>query len=627
MFKRIWQGALLLILLLIGYGEVAAQEGVAKWLRYEVTLAIQQNSGITVEEIQEVSLASGTTTLKRVIPTDKLENIQVTEVLELHPNRGQRTYQPADTGAEYTFQVIPEKNQQTIQLFFPPNNVPTTKFVLKYFVVGALSFYDTGDQIQWEPFGDKASAPIDTSITLIKLPAEFSDEQVIRDSVGVETNKFFSEANQVKFVANNIATNDPLEISVSFPHGVIEGSPPSWQQEIDTFAYWTPTLGWGSVILGLLFLVFGPLVVYGWWYMRIRVSPGHTGKIPKYIKSPPNDLSPAVAGALLDGKVNPRHIMATLLDMAQRGILNIDSSTKDEDSFLPDDEVEEEEENFNLYGIAQDKATRPYEANLYGKIFGYAGAKKRQLLDIRQTLFMSIPELKNQIDLEIAQAGYFSEGRDATRRQYAAFGGAGIMMSIVLGLLAAVIIGKFTYLVVCPFLSIAVGAVALIIAGYSAPIRTEAGAKQAVGWEAFKRYLQDMGVKEAAKYRHRFAQLTPYAVAFGLEKEFVEKFAAANAPVPKWWGKPEEKLPDVSHGKAHAWVSSTDMAQPTASQPKPKEKGVIRRLSQPAEEATPGTLLKHILPTFQVFLNTGHEIFSKAPPIDEEEEVDFEALA
>ena len=156
--------------------------------------------------------------------------------------------------------------------------------------------------------------------------------------------------------------------------------------------------------------------------MRIRVSPGHTGKIPKYIKSPPSDLSPAVAGALLDGKVNPRHIMATLLDMAQRGILNIDSSTKDEDSFLPDDEVEEEEENFNLYGIAQDKATRPYEANLYGKIFGYAGAKKRQLLDIRQTLFMSIPELKNQIDLEIAQAGYFSEGRDATRRQYAASG-------------------------------------------------------------------------------------------------------------------------------------------------------------------------------------------------------------
>jgi hypothetical protein len=198
---------------------------------------------------------------------------------------------------------------------------------------------------------------------------------------------------------------------------------------------------------------------------------------------------------------------------------------------------------------------------------------------------------------------------------------------VVLGLLVAVILVSFTYLVVCPFLSIVVGAVALIIAGYSAPIKTETGAKQAIRWEPFKRYLKDMGVKEAAKYRHRFAQLLPYAVAFGLEKEFVEKFAAANAPTPKWWGKPEERLPDISHGQAHAWVSSTDMAQPTASQPKPKEKGVIRRLSQSTENAAPGTLLKHILPTFQAFLNTGHEIFSKAPPIDEEEGVDFESLA
>jgi hypothetical protein len=623
MFKWTWRGTfLLIILLLIGYGKVAAQEGVAKWLRYEVNITIQQNSGVIVEEIQEVSLASGITTFKRVIPTDKLENLQVTEVLEIHPSRGQRDYQLADTGAEYTFQVISEKNQQTIQLFFPPNNVPTTKFVLKYFVVGALSFYDTGDRIEWKPFGNKAPAPIDNLTLLVRLPAEFADQQVVRDSVGVETNKFFSEANQVKFVANNIASNDSLEISVTFPHGVVEGSPPRWQQEIDTFAFWTPTLGWGSVILGLLFLVLGPLVVYGWWYMRLRVSPGRSEKIPKYIKSPPSDLSPAVAGTLLDGKVSPRHIMATLLDMAQRGILNVDSA-RDEGSFLPDEEVEE---NFNLYGIAQDKATRPYEATLYGKIFGYAGAKRRQLLDIRQTLFMSVPELKNQIDLEIAQAGYFSEGRDVIRRQYTAFGGAGIMMSIVFGLLVVVLLGKFTPLVVCPFLSIVVGAVALIIAGFSAPTITKTGARQAVRWEAFKRYLKDMGVKEAAKYRHRFAQLSPYAVAFGLEKEFVEKFAAANAPTPKWWGKPEEKHPDISHGQAHAWVSSTDMSQ-SESQPKPKAKSVIRRLSEPTEEAPPGSLLKQILPTFQAFLHTGHEVFSKAPPIGEEEETDFEALA
>jgi hypothetical protein len=624
MSKWNWTKALLLILLWVGYGQVAAQEGVVKWLRYDVNVTIQENSGLVVEEIQEVALASGVTTFKRAIPTDKLQEINVIEILEINPNRGQRSYQSADTGAEYTFRVISEANQQIIQLHFPPNNIPTTKFILKYFVIGGLSFYDEGDRLEWKPFGNETLAPIDTSTIAIRLPAEFVDQDVVRDSAGVETNTSFSEGTQIRFDARNIAARAPLEVSVKFPHGVVQGSPPPWQQEADAFVFWTPTLRWGSVILGLVFLLFGPLIVYGWWFMRIRISPGDVGKVPRYIKSPPSDLSPAVAGVLLDGKAEPRHIMATLVDMAQRGVLKVDSLT-DEDSFLP--EEEKAEPDFNLYGVAPKKATRPYEATLYGKIFGYTGAKRRQLSNIRRTLFMSAPELKNQIDLEIAQAGYFFEGREAVRRQYAAFGGAGIVMSIILALLTGLVLAKFTYLVVCPFLGIMVGAISLIFAGFSAPTKTEAGAREAVQWEAFRRYLKDISIKEAAKYRHRFAQLSPYAIAFGLEKNFVEKYAAANAPTPKWWGKPQEKLTNVSHSQAHAWVSATEMSQPATSEPKPPPKSVIRRLSQSTEEASEGTLLKHILPTFQAFLNAGHDIFSKAPPVEAEGETNFESLA
>ena len=102
------------------------------------------------------------------------------------------------------------------------------------------------------------------------------------------------------------------------------------------------------------------------------------------------------------------------------------------------------------------------------------------------------------------------------------------------------------------------------------------------------------------------------------------RFAKVNAPTPKWWGKPKEKRPDISHGQAHAWVSGTDMAQQSTSSQKPK--GVIRRLSQSAENEPQGTLLKNILPTFQSFLHAGLEVFGKAPPIDEDE-VDFDSLA
>jgi hypothetical protein len=319
--------------------------------------------------------------------------------------------------------------------------------------------------------------------------------------------------------------------------------------------------------------------------------------------------------------------MATLLDMAHHGVLNIGLTKKDPDSLLPDDD-EGDEPIFELYGIDQEKATRSYENSLYGKIFGYTGAKKRQLAAIREMLFMTVPELKKEIEFEIATLEYFSENVSAIRRQYLAFGGAGLLMSLVLALLAGVLLSRFTYLAGCPFLGITVGAVALMVVGFIAPKRTEAGAKEAVRWAAFKRYLTDMSVKHAAKIRVKFAEFLPYAVAFGIEKEFVEKFAAAKAAAPQWWGKPEERLPDIGHDQAHAWVSSGFLSEEKSPSPVAVKsaggKRVIRRLGESTDDSA-GTLLKHIKSDLLAFLKTGNEVFAKAPPVEDQQGMDLEA--
>ncbi len=627
MKRRVWTGLILLILVFFLPGIVAAQEGVHKWLRYDVNINVQQNSGITVEEIQEVVLNQGVTSFRRVIPTTKLDDITNVTVLQ-NPTGNQRTFQLADTQAEYTFQILSEPDQKVIQLYFPPNNAPSTTFVIRYFVVGGLRFYDDGDRFDWQPFGARVNAPIDTSTTVIKLPGQFTDDQIARDHTGLaNVNTFLQDSDRVAFTTTNVPAGSQPEVFVTFPHGVVQGSPPGWQSEVDTLEFWSPILRWGSLLLGVLLLLVCPLAVLGWWYLRVRLSPTATGKAPKYLKGPPSDLSPAVAGMLVDGKVNPRHIVATLLDLAYQGTLNINSIKKDPDSLLPDDD--ESEPNFEFYGVDQAKATRPYEASLYGKIFGYAGAKKRRLSAIRQTMYLSVPEFKNEIEFEVAKREFFAENIGGLRRQYWAFGGAGILMSLVLALLVGVILSRFTYLGACPFLGIAVGAGALMAVGFSLPKRTETGAKEVVRWEAFKRYLTDMGVKDAAKARARFTQLLPYAVAFGVEKQFVEKFAAAKTPVPPWWGKPEEKLPDIGHDQAHAWVSSSYLSDATAqSKPqKPAAKGVIRRLGESAGESQQGAvLLNQIKPELVAFLEAGLEVFAKAPDLEEGHEVDFDAL-
>jgi hypothetical protein len=240
---------------------------------------------------------------------------------------------------------------------------------------------------------------------------------------------------------------------------------------------------------------------------------------------------------------------------------------------------------------------------------------------------MAVPELKNAVEAEVAKTGYLAENEKAIRRQYAAFGGAGIMMSLVLGLLAAVILAKFTVLVAMPFVSLAIASAGFIITGFVAPKRTKEGEKEAVRWLAFRHYLKDLDAAAAAKAKDKFTVLLPYAVAFGLEKHLVESFAALDTAIPKWWSIPEEKLPDLSHESAYAWVSDNLMSQTESSRSeRTRTKSVIRRLGTSAGHKEGGNLLKDIQPAFMAFLEVGHDVFSKAPALDENQSVDFEAL-
>lgn len=603
----------LLLVLLIAPVTATAQSGVVKYLRWNVNLSIQPNSGITVEEIHEVSLVRGITTYRRVIPTARIEGISNIGVLQLVPGAGQRAYQQAGSQADYTFTVSEQNSSTVIDLFFPANQSAATTFVFRYFVVGALGFYETGDKLMWQPFGDDLPAAVDTSTTVVKLPGQFSESQVQRDFSGLDGVKsFFGEKDKATFVAANVPAGASAAVTVVFPHGVVQGAPPQWQ----TLADWTPTIRLGSVALGLLTALLSAVAVGGWWFLKVRGSSAKAHKAPNHLKTPPGALTPAVAGALLDGKVAPRHLAAGLVSLAGRGAMNVAFTEKQLTSFLPAEE-KDDAPVFELYGLDQQKAETLLGQSLYGKIFGFAGGKKRELDRIRQILFMAVPELKGQIELDIVRANLFVDNLSAVRRQYLAFGGAAILLSVVLALLAAVLLSQFTYLAGCSFLGFVVGALTLMGLSYSVPKTTKEGAKQAAQWLAFKRYLSALGVKEAAKNKVRFAELLPYAVAFGLEKEFVAKFAAAAAPIPRWWGKPVEKSPNVGHTQAHAWVSAGYLSDAAAEKPG-EEKKVIRRLADSMDAANGGSLAD-IKSELLLFLAAANEAFAKTPPIADNE--------
>ncbi|MCB0236142.1 MAG: DUF2207 domain-containing protein, partial [Anaerolineae bacterium] len=65
---------------------------------------------------------------------------------------------------------------------------------------------------------------------------------------------------------------------------------------------------------------------------------------------------------------------------------------------------------------------------------------------------------------------------------------------------------------------------------------TPKGAEEAAKWLAFKRYMENLEqytkVEEAQEIFDRYL---PYAIAFGLEKSWIEKFAKVNTAPPPWF--------------------------------------------------------------------------------------------
>jgi hypothetical protein len=68
------------------------------------------------------------------------------------------------------------------------------------------------------------------------------------------------------------------------------------------------------------------------------------------------------------------------------------------------------------------------------------------------------------------------------------------------------------------------------------PKKTREGAEASAKWKAFKKYLEDIEKREKLEESTAiFQKYIAYAVAFGLEHSWVEKFTSVDTPVPDWW--------------------------------------------------------------------------------------------
>ncbi|MEJ2150043.1 MAG: DUF2207 domain-containing protein, partial [Chloroflexota bacterium] len=81
-----------------------------------------------------------------------------------------------------------------------------------------------------------------------------------------------------------------------------------------------------AALAGLLILGGGAALIIRWWGPELR------GGKEEVVSERPSDLPPGLAGALVSEAILPRHILATLFDLAERGALRI--SEQEDGSYL-----------------------------------------------------------------------------------------------------------------------------------------------------------------------------------------------------------------------------------------------------------------------------------------------------
>jgi hypothetical protein len=166
----------------------------------------------------------------------------------------------------------------------------------------------------------------------------------------------------------------------------------------------------GSLAVIVIFLLaMTGMVAYGVWVWVRKYREPYGFDKPDILKEPPYLDPPGMAGALVDRKVEMRHILATIVDLARRGIIAIEEVGAGERDyvirFIGGASVAKE--NREIEERLEHKAplkVHSYELKLINALF--EGKPVRRLSELKDKFYTRIPEIKASLWNALVEAGW-----------------------------------------------------------------------------------------------------------------------------------------------------------------------------------------------------------------------------
>ncbi len=544
-----WRGCLALIALVLLLG-LAALPTTSRaqttsdvvWETYDVTIDVRRDGTMHVSERQVVQFNGRFSNGFANIPLSNVEDLENVSVAVAEGPTGDP--QPLEyltprryDGAPGTFMYQEQSGELVIDYGFTPTSSiadDTTRLILlEYDVLGGIRVYSDLDpanqQVWWYAITSAVTdiAPVNAATVTVNLPQAVPAEQIVAFPENPAIN-----GTSYTWTMNDLGEGDEFEVSLQFPP-ITLAQAPSWQrlddqvrQERQETEEQRAFAGTALLASGLGLLFIGGTFALVSWFAKGRDP--EIGAVAEYITEPPDDLHPGAAGTLIDETAQTQDLVATVLDLANRGVLRM--GTVDAGNMA-------QQYEFEL--LAHSVSLEPYEQGLLDVIFGADApvGTKKQMPSVAGAFASEAERINAGFYKELVDHQYFREAPDKTRARWKRIYKMIPLAAVGIAVVVFLATGQLTGWVVFPLL---VGLVFMLLAdrlSRAMPAKTLAGAESAAKWRAFRAYLDDIDNRlDLAESKAIFDKYLPYAVAFGLEQSWVTKFAHVATPTPQWYG-------------------------------------------------------------------------------------------
>lgn len=424
-------------------------------------------------------------------------------------------------GRELDVESSRERHYRKYKIWVPGAEDATRTIVIKYRATNALRFFDEHDELYWNVTGDEWEIPIESASAVIELPPAATGIRAIAFN-GV----YGSQARDADVAI------DGTTIRVAMPH------------QLDFREGLTAVVGWDKGLiaepttsekaagflasnwpLGIPVPVFF-IMLFLW--RRIGKDPAPRPVPVQY--EPPEGITPAEGGTLIDNSADMRDITATLIDLAVRGYLRIEEREvpklfgllKDEEFFFIKLDAPDEARTLALH-----------ETRVLSGVFD--GETEVKLSDLQNEFYKNLPGIKRALFDALIYRGYYRARPDKVRGVWV---GGGIAVGAILAVIGGAALAPGLDMTPLPFL-VAGFLSAVIVVGFGIfmPARTVSGARTSELLKGFEEFLQRVESDRFEQIRtpEMFEQYLPFAMAFGVEKQWAKAFADLYLEPPQWY--------------------------------------------------------------------------------------------